>query len=223
MKIPTHVPLRVDFAGGWLDVPKFASDSGFIVNCAISPLVSLKDWPYKQNSGLGGSAAWSLLNGKNAVATELESGAGWQDPAVIKATGLCVWKSGPLPQLISQRTGKMLAGKMALYWTGQTHRTSELVDVQRNYNEIVEASRTAKIAAQASNQELLWDAVHQTYQIQRKEGMKKLPMIWPSQCRKYCGSGWGGYALYIFETQDQRDSRCQIWSGLTPIEPYFQQ
>ena len=58
----TQVPLRVDFAGGWLDVPKYSIPGAYIVNCAITPKVSLLDWPYKQNSGLGGSGAyWQLI------------------------------------------------------------------------------------------------------------------------------------------------------------------
>jgi len=42
VQAPTEAPLRVDFAGGWLDVPRFAREGEFVVNCAISPLVSLR-------------------------------------------------------------------------------------------------------------------------------------------------------------------------------------
>ena len=51
--------MRDAFAGGWLDVPRFAREGAFIVNCAVSPLVSLRHWPYERNSGLGGSGAWA--------------------------------------------------------------------------------------------------------------------------------------------------------------------
>ena len=54
---PTDAPMRVDLAGGWLDVPKHSRTNGFIVNCAISPKVSLTNWSYEKQSGLGGSAA----------------------------------------------------------------------------------------------------------------------------------------------------------------------
>ena len=43
IQAPQEVPLRVDFAGGWLDVPRFSQKGGFIVNCAIKPLVSFKE------------------------------------------------------------------------------------------------------------------------------------------------------------------------------------
>ena len=46
-KAPAHVPLRVDFAGGWLDVPTNARAGEYIVNCAISPTVSLREWEYR--------------------------------------------------------------------------------------------------------------------------------------------------------------------------------
>jgi hypothetical protein len=47
-----HAPLRVDFAGGWLDVPRFSRPGAFVVNCAVSPLVSLDDWPFHVGGGL---------------------------------------------------------------------------------------------------------------------------------------------------------------------------
>ena len=99
IRAPSEVALRVDFGGGWLDVPKLAQNGAYIVNCTISPLVSLSDWRYKQGGGLGGSAAYAMLVGLNAIDSELNLGVGWQDPAVISETGLCVWRSGPKPQL----------------------------------------------------------------------------------------------------------------------------
>jgi hypothetical protein len=63
-------------------VPKHARQGAFIVNCAISPLVSLHDWHYEIGGGLGGSAAHALLCGRNSVQSELDLGVGWQDPAV---------------------------------------------------------------------------------------------------------------------------------------------
>ena len=92
IRAPKEAPLRVDFAGGWLDVPRFSRAGGLIVNCAISPLVSIRSWEYAKRSGLGGSAAWALLNGEDGVHSELNLGVGWQDPAVIAETGLCVEK-----------------------------------------------------------------------------------------------------------------------------------
>ena len=61
----------------------------YVVNCAISPMVSLKDWPYERNAGLGGSGAWALINGRHGLYTELDLGVGSQYQAVIRETGLC--------------------------------------------------------------------------------------------------------------------------------------
>ena len=99
IRAPMEAPLRVDFAGGWLDVPRLARPNAYLVNCAISPLVSLRHWPYHAKSGLGGSGAYALLQGDSGVASELNLGVGWQDPAVIHETGLCVWRSGAKPAL----------------------------------------------------------------------------------------------------------------------------
>ena len=37
IRAPQEAPLRVDFAGGWLDVPRFARPGAYIVNCADLP------------------------------------------------------------------------------------------------------------------------------------------------------------------------------------------
>jgi hypothetical protein len=49
-----------------------------------------------------------------------------QDPAVISQTGLCVWRSGPRPELDFKTQGSFLQGLMALLWTGNTHTTYEV-------------------------------------------------------------------------------------------------
>ena len=92
IRAPSQAPLRIDFAGGWLDVPRFARPGAHIVNCAISPLVSLHDWPYRPQAGLGGSGAYAMLRGNDGVRSELNLGVGWQDPAVIAETGLWLVK-----------------------------------------------------------------------------------------------------------------------------------
>ena len=100
------VPARVDLAGGWLDVPRFARRDGYIVNCAITPFAQ-PDGPYRPGAGVGGSAAFAVFQGKPAVEDELQHGVGWQDPAVILETGLCVWRSGPRPRLQLKTSGKL--------------------------------------------------------------------------------------------------------------------
>lgn len=234
IRAPEVAPLRVDFAGGWLDVPRFAREGAFVVNCAISPTVSLRDWPYERNAGLGGSGAWALLNGKDGVGSELGLGVGWQDPAIIAETGLCVWRSGQRPVLEVKTGGEFLTGHLALYWTGQPHDTPNLADLPRSYDAIARAAATARDAVWRSDLGLLADAVRQSYsQVQRPEGMEPLPgdpaatgalrdalpaglkpLAW-----KYCGGGFGGYAVYLFASTAERDAACAR-PGFRPIEPY---
>jgi len=220
VKAPTESPLRVDFAGGWLDVPKYAREGEFVVNCAISPMVSLRDWNYKKKSGLGGSGAWALLNGENGVKEELALGVGWQDPAVIHETGLCVWKSGNLPELDFKRNGEMLRGKMAIYWTGVEHDTPQNCNLDRDYEKISQASLVAREAVLTRNIALLGVAVNLSYEVQKLEGMKELPVISGAIAKKYSGGGHGGYALYLFTTQEHRDLAVKNNAEMRAIEPF---
>lgn len=205
IKSPAEVPLRVDFAGGWLDVPKFSRIGGHIVNCAISPTVSIKDWGYEIGGGLGGSAAYALLMGKNSVQSELDLGVGWQDPAVIKETGLCVWNSGQMPDLEFKTNGAWLKGKMALLWTGKNHVTYEKTDLSRDFEMIFEAGNIARAAVYPGKEDirLLASAVNLSYKMQLGEGMEEL-RSYNEIGKKYCGGGWGGYALYLFDNEAER-------------------
>jgi cytidyltransferase-like protein len=209
---PAEAPLRVDFAGGWLDVPRCARQGAYIVNCAISPLVSLHKWDYEQCGGLGGSGAYAMLMGLDGVESELQNGVGWQDPAVIRETGLCVWRSGPRPVLDAKFNPEFLRGKMALYWTGKPHITKDYVNIARDYAAIARAGALAREAAYASDLDKLCDAVSISYQVQLAEGMDKLPDL-GQQAAKYAGGGYGGYAVYMFgDRPTQKD--------LVSIEPY---
>jgi len=222
IKAPKEVPLRVDFVGGWLDVPKY-SGKGYIINCTITPTVSLKEWPYKIKSGLGGSAAYSILTGKNAIESELEMGVGWQDPAIINETGFCIWKSGRKPKLIVKRNPVFLEGVMALLWTGNEHDTPNNVDRKRNYKEIIEASECGRTILDLPSRyfhEKVADVVELSYEIQLEEGMKPLKK-YSARGRKYCGGGWGGYALYIFDGKRTRDYFCEVHDDAIAIEPYM--
>ncbi len=233
IQAPQEAPLRVDFAGGWLDVPRYARAGAFVVNCAISPTVSLRDWPYERNAGLGGSGAWALLNGKNGVGSELDLGVGWQDPAVIAETGLCVWKSGAHPELEMKTSGEMLRGRLAIYWTGSHHDTPGNVGKCRDYDAIERAGRVARDAVWKNDYAGLAEAVRISYAMQMGEGMRPLPgdpasgaegaaalggivpLAW-----KYCGGGHGGYAVYLCETGADRDRLCAR-TGFRPVEPYL--
>ena len=220
IRAPQEAPLRVDFAGGWLDVPRFARPDGYIVNCAISPTVSLRAWPYEHNAGLGGSGAWALLNGKDGVSSELDLGVGWQDPAVITETGLCVWRSGRRPELELKSDGAGLRGCLALLWTGRSHSTPSLTERPRDFAAIARAGRTAREAVWRQDLAQLADAIRQSYAVQRTEGMDPLPDDLPGALAwKYCGGGFGGYAVYLFADTAARDV-AGTRPGFRPIEPY---
>ena len=221
VKAPTHSPLRVDFAGGWLDVPRHAIEGKYIVNCAISPLVSLRDWAYEKQSGLGGSGAWALLNGRDGVEAELDLGVGWQDPAVIKETGLCVWKSGKAPRLDFKRHGDMLEGRMAILWTEKDHDTPGLADNKRDYEIIADAADLARKGVLNEDLDLLAEGINLYYSNQIAEGMEPLKEIEGCIAKKYCGGGFGGYALYVFLESAMRDLAVDRLENLKVVEPYI--
>lgn len=70
IRAPRGAPLRVDFAGGWLDVPRFSRAGGLVVNCAISPLVSINFWGKGRARRIGeaaprpGRCTWGWQGGK---------------------------------------------------------------------------------------------------------------------------------------------------------------
>lgn len=219
MTLPRYAPCRVDFAGGWLDVPTHAVEGAFIVNCAVQPLVTLKDWPYQRNSGVGGSAAYSVLTGKDAVAAELQF-TGWQDPAVILETGLCIWRSGSMPVLDFKCNPDWLNGLMGLWHSGKPHSTADLVMRHRNYPAIAEASHIAAEAVRTASLTRLADAVNLTHSAQLEEGMEVVPPALHSLAYKYAGSGHGGYVLYLFGTREDR-ARFAERPDCIAIEPYM--
>jgi cytidyltransferase-like protein len=222
IRAPGEAPLRVDFAGGWLDVPRFARPGGYIVNCAISPLVSLQIWPYRAQSGLGGSGAYAMLRGDDGVRAELELGVGWQDPAIIAETGLCVWKSGGEPRLEFKRDGEMLRGRMGLHWTGSPHNTPAVADLWRDLDVIQQAGNLAREAVFREDLEGLAEAIRLSHRAQIEEGMPPLREAANALACKYCGGGWGGYALHLFATKAERDEWARS-DGAMAIEPYLRQ
>jgi hypothetical protein len=221
VRTPREVPLRVDFAGGWLDVPQYARPKGYVVNCAIVPRVSLAEWPYKVGAGLGGSAAYAMLIGKDSVDAELDAGVGWQDPAVIRETGLCVWRSGPRPVLHLKRHPDFLEGTLALLWTGSDHVTPDHTDRKRDYGLIEHAGSVAAEAVRTGARDGLWEAVRFSYRAQLDEGMVELPHH-GEQARKYCGGGWGGYAVYLFADRTERDAFARSYEDARRVEPFMQ-
>jgi cytidyltransferase-like protein len=221
IKAPDEAPLRVDFAGGWLDVPRHAREGGFIINCAITPMVSLREWNYEQRSGLGGSGAWALLNGQSGVQSEIALGVGWQDPAIIRETGLCVWRSGQLPDLCVKRDGTMLAGRMAVYFTGSQHDTPAMSEDERDYDMIVESSMLAAEGVEDQDIYKLAEGVKLYHKMQLKEGMEPLPPADGMLAHKYCGGGFGGYALYLFDDPAKREAFVENTEAARAVEPYL--
>jgi cytidyltransferase-like protein len=209
LNAPAEAPVRVDLAGGWLDVPRFARDGGYIVNCSVSPMVSLYSWPYETCAGLGGSGAYALLMAKDGVESELANNVGWQDPAVITETGLCVWRSGARPILEFKSNPSFLNGKMSIYWTGTPHTTKDLANLDRDYDLLLEGSKVGREAVLASDYDKLCKAVEMTHEVQIKEGMEELPSF-GEKARKYVGGGHGGYAVYLFDQRPYNKSLIQI-------------
>jgi cytidyltransferase-like protein len=220
VQAPTEAPLRIDFAGGWLDVPRFSREGEYIVNCAISPLVSLREWPYEKQSGLGGSGAWALLNGRDGFESEIDLGVGWQDPAVIRETGLCVWRSGTAPILDFKRNGDFLEGRLAIFWTNCDHDTPGIANNERDYDGIARSARVAREGVLNADIKLLAEGVGIYHAVQLEEGMKPLPEIPGAIARKYCGGGHGGYAFYLFEDPEKRTIALESHPDLRAVEPY---
>lgn len=221
IKAPAEIPLRVDFAGGWLDVPKFSRPGTYIVNCTITPTVSINKWEYEMGAGLGGSAAYAIMTGKNGINSELDLGVGWQDPAAILETGLCIFRSGLKPILDFKINPEFLEGKMALLWTGKNHATPDNVDLKRDFNKIAKAAEIARAACNPNNPDLnkLAEAINLSYEVQIDEGMETLPSM-GEIAKKYSGGGHGGYALYLFDNIEKRDKFLQQEKTLK-IEPFI--
>jgi hypothetical protein len=219
MSVPAETHLRVDFAGGWLDVPKYSKKGAYVVNCSIVPKVALNNWVYKKGSGLGGSAAYSMLMGDDSVFKELKAGVGWQDPAVILESGLCVWRSGKMPVLETKVNPDFLNNKMGLFWTGHDHNTPSNTDRKRDYKKIELAGGIAYKGVINKDIKKLCKGIDVSYKVQLLEGMQKLPSF-GEMAKKYCGGGHGGYALYVFNNERARNKFLKNPETMA-IEPYI--
>lgn len=222
IKAPEKVPLRVDFGGGWLDVPRFADPDSYVVNCAVTPAVSLAHWGYRLNGGLGGSAAYKILLGEDAFQSELGAGVGWQDPAVITETGLCAWVPGPRPTLKLKSDGKWLHGRMAVAWQGKPHNTPSLANNPRDLHIISNAGLICYRAVVDASLSLLAAGINTSYEGQRREGMEPLS-DYGQLAQKYCGGGFGGYGLFLFAAPTQRDAFVNGGEDRIAVEPFVRQ
>jgi hypothetical protein len=145
---------------------------------------------------------------------------GWQDPAVIAETGLCVWRSGSHPALDLKRDGEMLRRRMALLWTGQPHDTPAVTEQPRDYDLIEQAGRMAREAVFEGCIDRLAEGIRCSYQVQLGEGMSPLPDVPQALAKKYCGGGWGGYAVYLLSSPAERDAFVQQHEAIA-IEPFL--
>ena len=245
LQAPKIVPLRVDFFGGWLDVANKNPDGmGYVCNMAITPGAALASTAtqdigaFPEKSGLGTSAAWAMLNGHDPYHFDKAHGCGWQDPAVIEETGLCVWHGGPTARLISKSSGELLRGLLAVFDTGVREREN-IAGLSRNIP--VTASHTMSLVPDVLKNMhgvsgyvmLLLDALargmHTTYKAQLQEGMRTLAktpagrLITQRNARavKYLGAGHGGYAVVLFTDSHERDMFVINVPSAVAVEPYL--
>jgi hypothetical protein len=94
-----------------------------------------------------------------------------------------------------------------------------MVDQKRDYEAIAKASLLARKGVMKSNLALLGQGIDASYAAQLKEGMSPIPEAQDCLGRKYCGGGFGGYALYLFADLKSRDSFVAATSAARPIEP----
>jgi len=110
---PQEAPLRVDFAGGWLRRAAFRPAGRLhrqlrdLAHRVAAILALRTQCRTRRERGVGPA------HGKDGVDSELDLGVGWQDPAVIAESGLCVWRSGRRPDLELKTDGAFLRGRMA--------------------------------------------------------------------------------------------------------------
>jgi len=119
-----------------------------------------------------------------------------------------------------KNTGDFLQGKMALFDTHKAHDTGTLSQKVRDFDRIKQISHIARTAVLHQDVHILGLSVSLTYQEQLKEGMHILPKIPTSIGMKYCGSGHGGYALYLFENREKRNQIIAKHPDFMAIEPY---
>ena len=110
---------------------------------------------------------------------------------------------------------------MALHYTDISHDTPSNVDNLRDYDLIEQAAATAKEAVFAGDIAKLGEAISLSYAAQLQEGMLELPAADACVGRKYCGGGWGGYALYLFANSNARDAFVASANCNRSIEPYI--
>jgi hypothetical protein len=108
-----------------------------------------------------------------------------------------------------------------LYYTDVEHDTPGVTEKDRDYDLICKASRLAAEAVLHEDVDKLAQAVRMSYQAQIDEGMASLVDCEECFACKYCGGGWGGYALYLFSSNKDRDNFITKHSQAREIEPFI--
>jgi hypothetical protein len=108
---------------------------------------------------------------------------------------------------------------MAVSYTGMQHDTPSNADNKRDFELIRQAGAKAYEGALAADIGLIADGVRLSYDVQLEEGMAFLPVVEEAIAWKYCGGGWGGYALYLFDQQSSRDAFVATSNQNIAIEP----
>ena len=58
------------------------------------------------------------------------------------------------------------------------------------------------------------------HSVQLQEGMAPLPVVGEELAKKYLGGGFGGYALYLFASREDRDAAVCLHGGMRAVEPF---
>jgi hypothetical protein len=93
-------------------------------------------------------------------------------------------------------------------------------DQPRDYAAIGASSHLAREGVLSSDVNKLGEGVSASYSVQLGEGMSPLPEAKGCLGRKYCGGGFGGYALYLFGREEDRRAFLAETADTLPIEPY---
>ena len=93
------------------------------------------------------------------------------------------------------------------------HKMTLMAHSPRHYQEM------GRLVAQAGS--FPWDEVTEQYGALLMEGMRELAEAEGCIGRKYCGGGWGGYALYLFTDSAERDAFVASANCNRAIEPYI--
>ncbi|MEO8617520.1 MAG: hypothetical protein ABI600_20485 [Luteolibacter sp.] len=85
---------------------------------------------------------------------------------------------------------------------------------------IAQSGRVARDGVIHADVQILAEAVSIYHETQLAEGMDELPRIPGAIAHKYCGGGYGGYALYLFNEPADRENAITAMNDLRAVEPF---